>query len=361
MSGNQFILWGVACIWFALAMLGLLVVRVLGWEKAFQYRGTLLLFVLALLSLPGGAVVKAGLSRKQRILSHFIRQESPSILLSGGCSIFPGNNIWNTRVDDLPLDAKSKAYVESMGSDLRLHGDFGPRSGIPYAAASPPESEVSFFDAPGESDSGPYRIPANAPIEDGGDRHVLAIDPNHCRLYELFLARRSASRWEASSGAIFDLRSNTLRSKGWTSADAAGLPVLAGLVRLDEVRSGRISHALRFTTRRTRNEFVWPARHRASRFTDPGLPPMGQRFRLRRSVDTSSFSPDARVILTALKEYGMILADNGASWFLTGAPDSRWSAGAIAELGRISGADFEAVDVSGLMVDPDSGEARRAR
>jgi hypothetical protein len=197
-------------------------------------------------------------------------------------------------------------------------------------------------------------------VETGGDAHVLVIDQDDCRLYELFGSRRiGPQEWEASSGAIFDLRSNRLRPAGWTSADGAGLPILPGLVRYDELRAGQIRHALRFTTRQTSREFKWPARHLASRLTDPRLPPMGQRFRLRSSFDIGGFAPETRVILTALQTYGMLLSDNGGPWFLTGAIDSRWPSSIASELRNVKGSDFEAVDISGLMIDPDSGEARQ--
>jgi hypothetical protein len=272
--------------------------------------------------------------------------------------MFPEDNIWNRRVDDLPVDVHSKMYIQKMYPDLPLHADFS----VPYSVVSGAASEtrVVFSGGAEESDRAPYRIPNDAAIEPAEDAHVLVIDEPRCNLYELFFARRVGDQqWEASSGAIFDLRSNRLRPAGFTSADAAGLPILPGLVRYEEVKSGAIRHALRFTTRLTRREFVWPARHFASQSNDPKLPPMGQRFRLRRSFEIGSVTPEARVILTALKEYGMFLADNGRPWFLTGTPDSRWDSRISTELKRVSGYDFEAVNNSGLMTNPDSGEARR--
>ncbi|MCD6291496.1 MAG: cellulase family glycosylhydrolase, partial [Anaerolineae bacterium] len=213
------------------------------------------------------------------------------------------------------------------------------------------------------SDPGPYPIPPDAPIEGGrgsdGDRHVLIVDRDHCMLYELYDAwPQPDGSWHAGSGAIFDLNSNALRPAGWTSADAAGLPILPGLVRYDEVAAGEIRHAIRFTAPRTRKAYVWPARHYASDLTAGRYPPMGQRFRLRADFDISGFSPQAQVILQALKRYGMILADNGRAWFISGAPDDRWDNDVLHELHQVHGTDFEAVDASSLIVHPDSAQAR---
>jgi hypothetical protein len=219
------------------------------------------------------------------------------------------------------------------------------------------------FDYAEESDPGPYPIPADAPIEGGdlssGDRHVLVLDRDACILYELYAAYpQPDGSWEAGSGAVFDFNSNALRPAGWTSADAAGLPILPGLVRYEEVASGEIQHALRFTAPQTRQAYVWPARHFASNLTDAAYPPMGMRFRLKAGFDISGFSEEMQVILRALKKYGMILADNGSAWYLSGAPDSRWDNDFLVnELGQVKGSDFEAVDESSLMVGPDSGQA----
>lgn len=296
---------------------------------------------------------------------------SPEI---AGCGVFPANNIWNAPIDTLPVDPNSDAYVDTIGADASVHPDFGsgvwpPDSnspvGIPYTTVPGSQEPVTitFVDYGEESDPGPYPIPPDAPIEGGpdstGDRHVLVVDHDNCILYELFYAfPQSDGSWEASSGAIFDLASNALRPAGWTSADAAGLPILPGLVRYDEVASGEINHALRFTAPDTRREYVWPARHFASDLTGTQYPPMGQRFRLRADFDVSGFSPEVQVILRALKTYGMILADNGSSWYISGAPDERWDNDVLHELHQVTGSDFEAVDVSSLMVDPDSGVRR---
>ncbi len=298
----------------------------------------------------------------------------PSSLSAGGeisgCPIFPADNIWNVPVDKLPLDPRSDDYVSSIGREEPAHADFGsgiwpPQTGgpigIPFitVAGDAPRVPVTFkYDQ--ESDAGPYPIPADAPIEGGpnasGDRHVLVLDRDNCILYEVFKAfpENGASRWRGDSGAVFDLRSNGLRPDTWTSADAAGLPILPGLVRFEEVASGEITHALRFTAPRTRKAHVWPARHNASDLTSSTFPPMGQRFRLRADFDESGFDPQVRVILRALKKYGMILADNGSSWFLSGVPDERWDNDLLRQLRTLRGRDFEAVDTSSLMVDPDS-------
>jgi hypothetical protein len=215
-----------------------------------------------------------------------------------------------------------------------------------------------------ESDPGPYKVPLNAPIEGGsastGDRHAIAIDSDNCVLYELYNSFPQTSSWKADSGAIFNLLSNALRPATWTSADAAGLPIWPGLVRYDEIAAGEIRHAIRFTVPQTQRAYVWPARHYASSLTDPKYPPMGARFRLRANFDISGFSATNQIILRALKKYGMMLADNGSAWFISGAPDSRWDNTDLHNLGLVHGSDFEAVDVSSLMVDPNTGEARQS-
>lgn len=286
------------------------------------------------------------------------------------CPLLPADNIWNEPVDTLPLAANSEAYIETIGRGTTLHPDFGSGTwnggpiGIPYnvVAAGQQMATVSFLYAD-ESDSGPYPIPAAPLIEGGpagdGDRHILLVDRDACILYELYDAwPETGTSWSAGSGAIFDLRANTLRPDGWTSADAAGLPILPGLVRYEEVAAGAINHALRFTASQTRNTHLWPARHHASKLSAPQYPPMGQRFRLKAGVDISGFSPEVKVIARAMQEYGLILADNGSDWYISGAPDERWDNDILRELGRLSGNDFEAVDISGLMADPDSGQVK---
>ena len=362
MANNLLFILPVFCLWVAVSALTFLVVREIGWARAKQYRFTLALLAVSLMALPGAGVVRITRPYQSRILAILLRRHSAAISFSGTCSIFPADNIWNANVRRLPLDPRSEEYVLSIGPDLPLHADFGVTGGIPYTVVDgdQPPAHVSITDGAAESDPGPYRIPDNAAVEPGSDSHVLVLDDRQCLLYELFAASHTGpGEWQASSGAIFNLRLNRLRPEGWTSSDAAGLPILPGLVRYDEVKSGAIRHALRFTARLTRRAFVWPGTHFASHSTDPNLPPMAQRFRLRGSFDMSGFSPDTRVILTALQEYGMFLADNGGPWYLTGAPDSRWSSTLIAELRRVSGQEFEAVDSSSLMVDRGSAEALR--
>ena len=275
------------------------------------------------------------------------------------CTIFPANNAWNERVDALPVASDSAQLIASIGLDTGLHPDFGSGLyagqpiGIPYDVVSrtTPRSKVH-FDYADESDKGPYPIPKTVHIEGGrastGDRHAILVDKDACRLYELYALYPASGGWKAGSGAIWSLTSNKLRPAGWTSADAAGLPIFPGLARYDEVARGVIDHALRFTAERTRHAYVYPARHYASSSTDPSLPPMGLRVRLKASVDISGFPRQARIVLQALKTYGMILADNGSSWYISGAPNPHWSNDDLHSIGRITGADFEVVDTSSL-------------
>jgi hypothetical protein len=277
------------------------------------------------------------------------------------CPLFPADNPWNQRVDRLPVAGNSSALVGSIGLDDELHPDFGSGKwnggpiGIPYTTVSRRQRRVpvSFYYGD-ESDPGPYPIPRNAPIEGGraanGDRHVIVVDRDRCKLYEMYDAHpvRSGRRWRAGSGAVWSLRSNALRPAGWTSADAAGLPILPGLARYDEYLRGEIDHAIRFTAQRTRRAYVYPARHFASDESDPRLPPMGLRARLKSSVDISGFPPQARVILQALKRYGMILADNGTDWYMSGAPSRGWDNDDLHTLHRITGRNFEVVDTGRL-------------
>jgi hypothetical protein len=271
------------------------------------------------------------------------------------CPIFPASNPWNRRVDRLPTAAASDAIVRSIGIGGGLHADFGSGLyqggpiGIPITVVSGARRKVPVsFDYAGESDRGPYPIPRGVRIEAGSDRHAIVVDRDRCRLYELYALRRAAGGWHAGSGAIWNLRSNGLRPAGWTSADAAGLPILPGLARYDEVERGRIDHALRFTVERTRRAYVYPARHYASDPTDPDLPPMGLRLRLKAGYPIGSFPRQARIVLEALERYGMIVADNGSSWFISGAPDPRWSNDQLHSLGRVPGSAFEVVDTSSL-------------
>jgi hypothetical protein len=285
------------------------------------------------------------------------------------CMLFPQDNVWNTPVDSLPLDAQSDSYVASIGLDTGLHPDFGSGLyeglplGIPFVRvpADQPGVEIT-FEVAEESDPGPYPIPPDAPIEGGscgtGDRHVIVVQEGTCLLYEIYDASPQADgSWQAFGGARFDLTSNALRTAEWTSADAAGLPILPGLVRYEEIAAGVIPHALRFTASLTQEAYVWPARHQAGATTDTSVPPMGQRFRLNAGIDIGGFSPTNQIILQSLKTYGMLLADNGSDWFLSGVPDDRWDNDDLRELQeRIHGSDFEAVDCSSLVGDPDSGQ-----
>jgi hypothetical protein len=289
------------------------------------------------------------------------------------CPTLPADDIWNTPVDGLPMHARSAQYVASIGAGAHLHPDFGsgvwpPGSnspiGIPYVEVpdGTPGVTITYTAYGNESDPGPFPIPADAPIEGGpdasGDRHVIVVDRYRCELFELFYAYPGpGSSWEAASGARYQLDSSDLRPDGWTSADAAGLPIFPGLVRYDEVASGHIGHAIRFTAPQTQSAHVWPARHDASSNSSLSLPPMGQRFRMKAGFDITGFSPQVQVILRAFKEYGIILADNGSPWYISGAPDPRWDNDVLHELGQIPGSAFEAVDVSSLMIDPNSGRA----
>lgn len=275
---------------------------------------------------------------------------------------FPDDNAWNRDISGEPVDPDSATYIASIGIDAPLHPDFGTvwngaPSGIPYVVVPGTQPKVPIrFEYAGESDPGPYPVPPDAPIEGGpqatGDRHILVVDRDNWKLYELFAAYPEGGGWRAGSGAIFDLGSNALRPAGWTSADAAGLPIFPGLVRYDEVvEQGEVRHAFRFTVKRTRRAYVDPARHWASASRDPALPPMGLRVRLRADYDISGFPPCARVILTALKRYGMLLADNGGNWFLSGAPDPRWNDEELATLKRVRGRDLEVVKLGPLTAD----------
>jgi hypothetical protein len=288
----------------------------------------------------------------------------------GGCPVLPADNIWNTPVDTLPVLANSATMVNTIGASRGFHADFGAGMwdggpiGIPFITVPGTQTKYpASFLYDDESDPGPYAVPLNAPIEGGanatGDRHAIAIDTTNCILYELYRAFPGANAWTADSGAIFDLRSNALRPLTWTSADAAGLPIAPGLVTVDEVLSGEIRHAIRFTVPQTRREFVWPARHYASPLTGTQYPRMGERFRLKASFDIAPFPADVQVILRAMKKYGIILADNGSAWYISGKPDPRWNDDNLHTLSQLLGSNFEAVDATVLRISPDSGAARQ--
>ena len=279
---------------------------------------------------------------------------------TGGASLdgrrpFPADNPWNADVSASAVDPKSSTLIASCGV-RNLHPDFGTTyggapNGIPYVVVHSGQARVPVtFDYDDESDPGPYPIPANAPIEGGsnsdGDRHVLVVDVDAWKLYELYDAhpQNGGASWHAGAGAVFDLGSNALRPAGWTSADAAGLPIFPGLVRYDEaVEQGSINHALRFTCPRTRKAYVSPARHYASSDTSSALPAMGMRVRLKASFDTTGFSPPVRAILRAMKRYGMLVADNGSGWYVSGAPDPRWSDDDLATLAKVPSSAFEVI------------------
>jgi hypothetical protein len=285
---------------------------------------------------------------------------SPSL---AGCPLFPSDSVWNTPVDTLPVHAQSARWVIAIGASTGVHMDFGSGTwnggpiGIPYnlVTAAQPKVPVNFY-YEDESDPGPYPIPSDPLIEWGSDHHILVLERTNCILYELFDASRSGSGWSAGSGAIWDLRSNALRPESWTSADAAGLAILPGLVRYDELVAGEIRHAIRFNSRCTGGH-IWPARHTAAHGNCANPPPLGARFRLKAGFDISGYPQQMRVLLRAMKTYGTILADNGSSWYMTGVPDERWNNEMLHLLDEITGADFEAVDASGLMVSPNSGQA----
>jgi hypothetical protein len=296
-----------------------------------------------------------------------VQAADPKVQLGIGASLggrrpFPDDNPWNEDISGKPVDSNSDTLIRSIGTGTSLHLDFGRdardgRLGIPYVVVSGRQPKVPVrFEYAEESDKGPYPIPPNAPVEGGqssrGDRHVLVIDRDNWKLYELFNARLERQVWSATSGAIFNLSSNRMRTRGWTSADAAGLPVFPGLVRADEVFEQKaIRHALRFTCKRSRRAFVYPARHFASKRTEPNLPPMGMRVRLKASVDISPFSPEVQIILQALKKYGMFLADNGRDWYISGAPDPRWLDGHLAEMKQLKGRHLEVVQMDKIITE----------
>jgi hypothetical protein len=288
----------------------------------------------------------------------------------GSCPVLPADNIWNTPVDTLPVLTNSASMVNTIGASRGFHADFGAGMwdggpiGIPFITVPGTQTKypASFLYAD-ESDAGPYAIPLNAPIEGGsastGDRHAIAIDTDNCRLYELYRAFPQTASWNADSGAIFDLRSNALRPETWTSADAAGLPIMPGLVTYDEVLTGEIRHAIRFTVPQTRREYVWPARHYASTLLGSQYPRMGERFRLKASFDITPYPQEVQVILRAMKKYGIMLADNGSAWYISGKPDPRWNDNNLRAFANLLGSNFEAVDTTVLLIDPNSGAAKQ--
>lgn len=292
----------------------------------------------------------ASSSEARHARRHRHRAASP---VEFGCPILPPNDAVNEEIARAPVNRRSAEYVASIGLAAHLHPDFGTNAtyGIPYAVVGPrqPKVPVVFTLYGSESNRGPYPVPPHAPIEGGGaqgagDKHVLVVQEGSCRLYEMYLASRSGEGWDAGSGAVFNLRSSALRPEGFTSADAAGLPIFPLLARYPEAHAGRIAHALRVTVPRTQRGYIHPAVHYASGSSDASLPPMGLRLRLKASYSLAGFGGEARVILEALKRYGLIVADNGSPWYITGAPDARWNDADLEQLKRVPGSEFEAVE-----------------
>ena len=285
------------------------------------------------------------------------------------CPAFPASNVWHADVSRLPVHARSGQWLAHMSPTSRLHPDFGPAYGeqpvpygIPVTYVTSGHAKVSVaFDYAGESDRVRYPLGPDTKVEGGqwtsGDRHTVVVDTGACRLYETWATRRPGGRWAAGSGATWDLGSNALRPAGWTSADAAGLPILPGLLRYDEVAAGRVDHAVRFTTNHTDRRYVWPARHQAGDRSDPTYPPMGARFRLKAGYPLTGLRADTKVVLAAMKRYGLVLADNGSPWYFQGTSDTRWRSGLLDELKRIPASAFEAVDVGPLRVAANSARA----
>jgi hypothetical protein len=312
-------------------------------------RSARLLAVLAVLtatlSLSGLGLSSSDANRRQRG-----KEATPSPEYH--CQVFPANNALNEEIASAPVNPNSANYIASIGLGTHLHPDFGtnPTYGIPYTVvgSEQPKVPVKFTEFPEESDPGPYPVPPGAPIEGGGrgsgDRHVLVAQEGTCTLYELYHARKHRGGWRAGSGAVFNLSSNALRPEGFTSADAAGLPIFPLLVRYPDVAGGHINHALRVTVPSTQRGYIHPATHFASSSEDPNLPPMGLRLRLKATYSLASFHGEALVVLEALKRYGLIVADNGSPWFITGAPDPRWNNEDLEEIKQVPGSEFEAVE-----------------
>ncbi len=315
--------------------------------------------VVALILAVGLLPPEAEIAQRRTTAGRELRPHDARPVPGTRCTVFPRSSIWNTRIDALPVHELSDRWLGAMDAEASdLHPDFGPPGyGIPFEVVGRrhPAVRIGFLYAD-ESDPGPYPFDARTPIEGGSDRHAVIVQRGTCRLYELYAADWNGGDPRAGSGAIWDLDSNRLRPDGWTSADAAGLPILPGLVRWDEVAAGSIRHAIRFTASCTVADHLWPARHDAGS-ADPGCPPMGARFRLRSGFDLSGFSPKARTILRAMQRYGLILADNGSDWYFQGTRDGHWRNALLDQLKSVPAAAFEAVDTSGCMVDPDSARA----
>jgi hypothetical protein len=280
------------------------------------------------------------------IASQLSKRLSPNI---GGCPVFPGNNAWNTPIASFPRNARSDqiiSKIQSIGTSRNIHPDVGSDFGIPFVvvSADQPLVPITYTDFGDESDPGPFPIPLNAPVEAGSDAHVLVLQQGTCQLFELFAAQRFGAGWSAASGAKFDLTTGALRTIGFTSADAAGLPILPGLVRYEEVAAGVINHAIRVTFSATQKGFVLPATHSASNNPDPTLPAMGMRLRLSAGYNIAALTGQAKVIAVAMQQYGLIVADNGSNWFFQGAPNPLWNNSDLDQLKKIPGTEFEVVD-----------------
>jgi hypothetical protein len=292
---------------------------------------------------------------------------SGPVLPGTSCPVFPADNYWHADISRLPVNTRSAAWLSHMQVSTRhLHADFGPSFGaqpvpygIPITVVNGAARVPVRFGYASESDRGPYPLSASTLIEGGsaasGDRHAIVVDARTCTLFETWDTHHYATGWYAGSGAIWSLRSDALRPAGWTSADAAGLPILPGLLRYDEVRAGTVDHAIRFTTNVTDNSYVWPARHAAGSVSSTAYPPMGARFRLKASFSLAGYSRDARVVLQAMKTYGLVLADNGSPWFFQGTSDTRWGTAIISDLAKVPASAFEAVDTAPLRVSANSG------
>ena len=315
-------------------------------SQALAPRLALGIAALALSALTVAGVLPAGATRNTGARS----AQAPGAR-EYGCPILPASNPLNQEIANAPVNPRSAQYIAAIGASLHLHPDFGqnPAWGIPYTVVGPHQRKVPIhFDEYGsQSDRGPYPVPPNAPVEgagEEGDRHVLVMQSGTCMLYELYHARRQGAGWTAGSGAVFNLRSNALRPNGFTSADAAGLPIFPLLVRYPEVQSGVIDHALRVTVELTQRGYIHPATHFSSFGTDPNLPPMGLRLRLKAGFNTAPYHGQALVILQALKRYGLIVADMGHSWYITGAPSPHWNEEQLNSLKNVPGSAFEAVE-----------------
>lgn len=329
----------------------------------------------ALVIAAASAFVVAALAYSTGVSAHVIQPVAEAGATSpgkvGGCAVFPANNYWNTPVAHLDIHPRSDAWLSNMSPDSLLHPDFGKSFGeqpvpygIPITVVGGGHAKVDVkFRYDDESDPGPYPLGRDTRIEGGrksdGDRHAIVVDSSTCRLYETYKTRHKSDGWYAGSGAIWDLGSHKLRPDGWTSADAAGLPILPGLLRYGEVRAGRVTHAIRFTTDVTQTEHIWPARHDAGSTSDPDYPPMGARFRLSADFPTAGYRDDTVAVLDAMKTYGLVLADNGAPWFFQGTADKRWPNGLLDELKTIPADAFEAVDTAPMMIRPNSGKANQ--